>query len=107
LEVHVSAFCRFIDSFGFEWQAYEVLTPKSASLDAGRVLYFFSRGATRALDAFPRDWENLPWADLEDLCAQGRAVYRDGMVDVHPSFHSRVRRLASLADTHDGAGAPR
>jgi hypothetical protein len=102
----VSAFCRFIDSFGFEWQAYEVLIPKSARDDARRVLYFFSRGATRALDAFPRDWENLSWADLEDLCAQGRAVYRDGLVDVHPGFHTRTRPLAH-ADAHDGAGASR
>ena len=100
----MSAFCRFIDSFGFEWQAYEVLIPKSAAQNARRVLYFFSRGATRALDAFPRDWSNLSWADLEDLCAQGRAVYRDGLVDVHPSFHTRAHRLA-LA--HDAADAPR
>lgn len=102
----MSAFCRFIDSFGFEWQAYEVLDPKSAPQDARRVLYFFSRGATRVLDAFPRDWENLSWAELEDLCAQGRAVYRDGFVDVHPGFHTRARRQA-LADKRDGAGAPR
>lgn len=102
----MSAFCRFIDSFGFEWQAYEVLIPKSARQDARSVLYFFSRGTTRALDAFPRDWSNLSWADLEDLCAQGRAVYRDGLVDVHPSFPARARRLA-LADAHGGADAPR
>lgn len=102
----MSAFCRFIDSFGFEWQAYEVLDPKTAAKDARRVLYFFSRGAARALDDFPADWETLSWAELEDLCAQGRAVYRDGFADVHPAFQTRGRRL-TLAGARDGAGASR
>ncbi|HEV8366153.1 MAG TPA: hypothetical protein VGQ52_21750 [Gemmatimonadaceae bacterium] len=103
----MSAFCRFIDSFGFEWQAYEVAVPRPAPQNDRRVLYFFSRGATRALEDFPRDWEQLSWAELEDLCAQARAMHRDGLVDVHPGFHARARRLAALADTRDGAGAPR
>ncbi len=102
----MSAFCRFIDSFGFEWQAYEVAVPRPAPQNDRRVLYFFSRGATRALEDFPRDWENLSWAELEDLCAAARAMYH-GLVEVHPGFHARARRLAALADTHDGAGASR
>ncbi len=85
----MSAFCRFIDSFGFEWQAHEVAVPKPAPRHEGKVVYFFSRGETRVLSEYPRDWEQLQWADLEDLCAQGRSVRRDGPVDMHPEFHSR------------------
>lgn len=87
-ELLVSLSCRFIDSFGFEWQAHEVAVPKTARQTA-RVLYFFSRGATRVLDDYPADWARFSWADLEDLCAQARAVHRDGMVDLHPEFRSR------------------
>lgn len=100
----MSAFCRFIDSFGFEWQAYEVAVPRPAPHSDRRVLYFFSRGSTRALEDFPRQWENLSWAELEDLCAQGRAIHSDGLVEMHPGLHARARRLA---DAHDGAGAVR
>jgi hypothetical protein len=107
LEAHVSTFCRFIDSFGFEWQAYEVVVSKPSPLEDRRVLYFFSRGSTRALEDFPRHWENLGWADLEDLCAQARAVYRDGPVDVHPGFNTRARPVAPALASRDGLGVPR
>ena len=80
----MSPFCRFIDSFGFEWQAYEVATARPMSRQQEkRVLYFFSRGATRVLSDYPSDWPQLSWVDLEDLCAQGRTVHRDGPVDLH------------------------
>jgi hypothetical protein len=89
-EGFVSSSCRFIDSFGFEWQAHEVAVPKQARERERKVLYFFSRGATRVLSEFPTDWAQLSWADLEDLCAQGRAVHRDGPVDLHPEFRRRT-----------------
>jgi hypothetical protein len=95
-EVFVSSSCRFIDSFGFEWQAHEVAVPKQTRQREQKVLYFFSRGATRVLNEFPAEWSILSWADLEDLCAQARAVHRDGPVDLHPEFRSR--RIASGAD---------
>ncbi|MGH7712061.1 MAG: hypothetical protein ACREOG_12295 [Gemmatimonadaceae bacterium] len=87
----MSSSCRFIDSFGFEWQAHEVAVPKPApaAQREKKVLYFFSRGATRVLNDYPRNWAQLSWVELEDLCAQGRAVHRDGPVDLHPDFHSR------------------
>lgn len=85
----VTPFCRFIDSFGFEWQAYEVATGKPGQQQERRVLYFFSRGATCVLSEYPKDWPQLSWAGLEDLCAQGRAVFRDGPVDLHPGLESR------------------
>lgn len=81
----MSEFCRFIDSFGFEWQAHEVAAPRSAACEK-RVLYFFSRGATRAVDSFPSEWSRLSWAELEDLCARGRAVHSDGRIDLHPEL---------------------
>jgi hypothetical protein len=88
-EVSVSSSCRFIDSFGFEWQAHEVAVPRQSQTREKKVLYFFSRGATRVLNDVPRDWDQLSWADLEDLCAQARAVHRDGRIDLHPELHSR------------------
>jgi len=87
-EVYVSSFCRFIDSFGFEWQAHEVAVPKQAQQEK-KVLYFFSRGEARVLNDFPHNWAERSWTELEDLCAAGRSVRRDGPVDMHPEFHSR------------------
>jgi hypothetical protein len=86
----VSAFCRFIDSFGFEWQAYEVAVPKPAPKHERTVLYFFSRGETRVLNDYPRNWEQSTWAELEDLCAKGRSVHRDGPIDLHPELRRTV-----------------
>lgn len=85
----MSLSCRFIDSFGFEWQAHEVAAPKQARQRQTNALYFFSRGATRVLSDYPKDWPQLSWAELEDLCALGRSVHRDGLVDLHPDFDSR------------------
>ena len=85
----MSAYCRFIDSFGFEWQAHQVTVPKPAPQREKNVLYFFSRGETRVLDEVPRNWEALTWAELEDLCARGRSVHRDGRIDLHPELARR------------------
>lgn len=82
----MSSSCRFIDSFGFEWQAHEVAATKSATQREKHVLYFFSRSATRVLSEYPADWAQRTWVDLEDLCARARAVHRDGLVDLHPEF---------------------
>ncbi|MGQ0642220.1 MAG: hypothetical protein ACT4P6_15840 [Gemmatimonadaceae bacterium] len=84
----MSLSCRFIDSFGFEWQAHEVAAPKQGRKQPS-ALYFFARGATRVLSDYPKNWAQLSWAELEDLCAMGRSVHRDGRVDVHPDFASR------------------
>ncbi|MEW5916635.1 MAG: hypothetical protein AB1762_09525 [Gemmatimonadota bacterium] len=85
----MSSSCRFIDSFGFEWQAHEVAAMRAASTGESHVLYFFSRGATRVLSEYPADWAQRSWAELEDLCARGRAVHRDGLIDLHPDFRAR------------------
>lgn len=85
----MTTLCRFIDSFGFEWRAHEVTASKRGPGDRKRSLYFFSRGATRVLDEFPSDWRRLSWADLEDLCARGRALHSDGPVDLHPAMAGR------------------
>jgi hypothetical protein len=89
-EAYVSSSCRFIDSFGFEWQAHEVAVLKPAPDRPKSVLYFFSRGATRAVGEYPSNWARLSWAELEDLCARGRAMHQDGLVDLHPEFRSRA-----------------
>jgi hypothetical protein len=84
-EAHVSLSCRFIDSFGFEWQAHEVAVAPHAQRGE-KSLYFFSRGATRVLSSFPADWSHRSWTELEDLCARARDVHRDGRADLHPDF---------------------
>jgi hypothetical protein len=86
----VSAFCRFIDSFGFEWQAFEVATTsKVPGHHERKVLYFCSRGETRVAQAYPADWTALTWTDLEDLCANASEVRRDGPVSMHPELRPR------------------
>ena len=69
---------RFVDSFGFSWQALEIareeadLRPSSDSW-----LYFLARGTTRRLRNYPRDWVALEWSDLEDLCTRAEVVGTD------------------------------
>jgi hypothetical protein len=85
----VSTFCRFIDSFGFEWQAFEVTAPESANRAARNALYFVSRGETRVAREYPAEWTTLSWTELEDLCANASAVRRDGPVSMHPELRPR------------------
>ena len=70
---------RFVDSDGVHWQAYQV-TALDTRIDAGgtheRWLYFFSRGVTRSLTAFPDDWSQLDWPGLERLCRLARPPVR-------------------------------
>jgi hypothetical protein len=74
LEDRVAVSRRFVDSDGVHWQVYEV-TPMNGGAGAdghGRWLYFFSRGVTRSLTAFPDDWSQMEWPGLERLCRLAR-----------------------------------
>ena len=71
---------QFLDSFGFSWQALEIareVTALSAPRAADSWLYFLSRGTTRRLRAYPRDWAAMSWSDLEDLCSRAEVVGTD------------------------------
>ena len=71
---------QFLDSFGFSWQALEIareVTALSAQRAADSWLYFLSRGTTRRLRAYPRDWAGMSWTDLEDLCSRAEVVGTD------------------------------
>lgn len=60
---------KFVDSEGVTWQVYELSgDATSADLESQRWLYFFSRSATRSLDAYPDDWALMDWHGLERLC---------------------------------------
>jgi len=64
---------KFVDSEGVHWQVYELSndgvadTPRPESW-----LYFFARGATRSLSAYPDDWALMDWPGLERLCHHAR-----------------------------------
>jgi len=71
---------RFVDSLGFSWQALEIsLDARAARAQAttGHWLYFLSRGTTRRLLSYPRDWAAMSWSDLEDLCSHAEVVGTD------------------------------
>ncbi|MFN8571159.1 MAG: hypothetical protein U0132_03820 [Gemmatimonadaceae bacterium] len=66
----------FVDSFGFHWQVLEIAPVELSEQPAaaphqphGGWLYFLSRGATRVLDDYPREWMDGDWSALESLCA--------------------------------------
>ena len=64
---------KFVDSEGVHWQVYEL--SNDAVADAHRAeswLYFFSRGATRSLSAYPDDWALMDWPGLDRLCRHAR-----------------------------------
>ena len=60
---------RFLDADGFAWQVTELSTAHDAG-DRG-WLYFFSRGTTLRLGAYPVDWDRMAWRELDRL--RGRA----------------------------------
>ena len=62
---------KFLDSEGVTWQVYELepLASRDAVREAG-WLYFFSRGVTRVLSAYPDDWRQMDWPGLERLCVR-------------------------------------
>ena len=76
----MSASRQFVDSFGFSWQALEIVRDaivRNAQVTSDAWLYFLSRGTTRRLRAYPPDWESMSWGDLEDLCARAEVVGTD------------------------------
>jgi hypothetical protein len=71
---------HFVDSFGFSWEAVEIAREVSRAdlpIPGDRWLYFLSRGTTRRLRAYPRDWTSLEWTDLEDLCTRAEVLGTD------------------------------
>jgi hypothetical protein len=75
----MSASRQFVDSFGFSWQALEIVRDviRNAQGSSDSWLYFLSRGTTRRLRAYPRDWDSMSWSDLEDLCSSAEVVGTD------------------------------
>ena len=89
---------QFVDSFGFSWQALEIardVIVRNAQVTADSWLYFLSRGTTRRLRGYPRDWASLSWSDLEDLCARAEVVGTDA--------HSRPVRAFTTGRKTAGA----
>jgi len=92
---------QFVDSFGFSWQALEIARE---AVDPGALpgvpatsdnwLYFLSRGTTRRLRAYPRDWSGMSWTDLEDLCTRAEVVGTDAGRRPLRAFSERLRAAA-------------
>jgi len=97
---------KFVDSFGFAWQVWEIVPEAAAT---GRVavdatpgwLYFFSRGTTRRLRSYPVDWYSQNWVDLEDLCSRAEVLGAERVTWLVRPFADRELPLAVPA----GAGA--
>ena len=89
---------RFVDSYGFSWQALEITRdwPADDPAASDGWLYFLSRGTTRRLRGYRRDWESLDWAGLEDLCIAAEVVGADaGSLPVRARDGTPVRRAAA------------
>jgi hypothetical protein len=87
---------QFVDSFGFSWQAVEIVR-ESASIDSpisDNWLYFLSRGTTRRARSYPRDWATLNWTDLEDLCTRAEVVGTDAGSRPVRAFSERLRAVS-------------
>lgn len=89
---------RFVDSFGFSWQALEI-TREATALDLAATvdswLYFLSRGTTRRLREYPREWAAMSWTDLEDLCTRAEVVGTDAGSRPVRAYSERLRAAAS------------
>jgi hypothetical protein len=85
---------QFVDSFGFSWQALEIVREVDRA-DAPPApdgwLYFLSRGTTRRLRTYPRDWAAMSWIDLEDLCTRAEVVGTDAGARPVRAFSERAR----------------
>jgi hypothetical protein len=84
---------RFVDSFGFSWQALEIALDAPISDSRATVdnwLYFLSRGTTRRLRSYPRDWASMNWTDLEDLCTHAEVVGADAGMRPVRAFAERL-----------------
>jgi hypothetical protein len=70
---------QFVDSFGFSWEALEIVDEHATDQGATseRWLYFLSRGTTRRMRAYPSDWLALSWQDLEALRTRAEVVGTD------------------------------
>lgn len=83
---------KFIDSVGLAWQVWEISRAgDERAAGAGRWLYFFSRGMTRVATEYPRDWRDLSWLALEDLCAHARVLGADRGAAAWPLALSEAR----------------
>ena len=71
----MSSSIRFLDAYGFAWQAVEV-GPADVTTDSGN-LYFFSGGSTRRLERYPRDWSAYGWEELELLRRRATVLSAD------------------------------
>jgi len=71
---------KFIDSDGIHWQVYE-LSDESAVRERS-WLYFFSRGETKSLSAYPDDWAVMDWPGLS-----GSASMRGRLRGAIPCVH--------------------
>jgi hypothetical protein len=71
----VSSSIRFLDPYGFAWQAVEVGPADLTSQDGN--LYFFSGVNTRRLERYPRDWSNCGWEELELLRRRATVLSAD------------------------------
>jgi hypothetical protein len=90
---------KFVDSFGFSWQVWEIApeVPPAASADhAPGWLYFFSRGTTRRLHAYPSDWFGRNWADLEDLCGSAEVLGAERVTRLVRRSEDRERLRVAL-----------
>jgi hypothetical protein len=67
---------RFLDGQGYAWHVTE-LSPGDAA-DTRGCLYFFSRGWTLRLRAYPADWEDLGWRELEALRHRAGVLSSEG-----------------------------
>jgi hypothetical protein len=86
---------QFVDSFGFSWQAVEIVreTASSDTPISDSWLYFLSRGTTRRARSYPRDWAMLNWTDLEDLCTRAEVVGTDAGSRPVRAFSERLRAV--------------
>lgn len=80
---------KFVDSEGVHWQVYEL--SNDGALDEDRVqswLYFFSRGVTRSLSAYPDDWAVMDWPGLARLCQHARPPAQRPAARQRPLVHT-------------------
>lgn len=85
---------QFLDSFGFSWQALEIArdaTALSTQRASDSWLYFLSRGTTRRLRSYPRDWASMSWSDLEDLCSRAEVIGTDAGARPVRAFTGRLK----------------
>ncbi|MBK8248608.1 MAG: hypothetical protein IPK85_14540 [Gemmatimonadetes bacterium] len=71
----MSSSIRFLDAYGFAWQAVEV-GPADLTSQSGN-LYFFSGGSTRRLERYPQDWSACGWEELELLRRRATVLSAD------------------------------